>query len=198
METKWRVGLVGVGRGSGYGKLFADEPRCEVTAVCDISQAALERFQRELNLPDSQCFADYGNFVGSGLDIVFVGTPMPFHAEQTIAAVEAGCHVLSEVTACSKLEDCGRIVEAVRRTGQTYMLAENCIYWHFVSQWKDMIAAGKLGEIFPRSSMTAPPARRSGASPGRRCTTAPIRWGRSWTSPGTGWCARAASGRATG
>jgi predicted dehydrogenase len=148
METKWRVGLVGVGRGSGYGKLFADEPRCEVTAVCDISQAALERFQRELNLPDSQCFADYGNFVGSGLDLVFVGTPMPFHAEQTIAAVEAGCHVLSEVTACSKLEDCGRIVEAVRRTGQTYMLAENCIYWHFVSQWKEMVEAGKLGEIF--------------------------------------------------
>ena len=148
MRPEWRVGLVGVGRGSGYGRLFADEPRCEVTAVCDISPEALERFGRELNLSDSRCFADYGDFVESGLDIVFVGTPMPYHAEQAIAAMEAGCHVLSEVTAATTVEDCGRIVEAVRHTGQTYMLAENCIYWHFVSQWKEMVEAGRLGEVF--------------------------------------------------
>jgi len=146
--AQWRVGLVGVGRGSGYGKLFADELRCEVTAVCDISPEALERFGRELNLPASQCFADYGEFVASGLDIVFVGTPMPFHAEQTVAALEAGCAVLSEVTAASDIEGCKQIVEAVKRTGGFYMLAENCIYWHFVSQWKELVDAGKLGEIF--------------------------------------------------
>jgi len=148
MQPRWRVGLVGVGRGSGYGRLFADEPRCEVTAVCDISPEALERFGRQLNLPDSACFLDYGDFVETRPDIVFVGTPMPYHAEQAITAMEAGCHVLSEVTAATSVEDCGRIVEAVRRTGQTYMLAENCIYWHFVSEWKAMVEAGKLGEIF--------------------------------------------------
>ena len=135
MQPRWRVGLVGVGRGSGYGRLFADEPRCEVTAVCDISPEALERFGRQLNLPDSACFADYGDFVETRPDIVFAG-------------MEVGCHVLSEVTAATSVEDCGRIVEAVRRTGQTYMLAENCIYWHFVSDWKAMVEAGKLGEVF--------------------------------------------------
>ena len=148
MAARWTVGLVGVGRGSGYGKLFADEPRCEATAVCDISPQALERFGRELNLPDSACFADYGSFLEAKPDIVFVGTPMPFHAEQTVAALEAGCAVLSEVTAASDLAGCERIVEAVRRTNGTYMLAENCIYWHFVSEWKRMVQAGKLGEVF--------------------------------------------------
>jgi len=147
MQKPWRVGLVGVGRGSGYGRLFADEPRCEIVACCDISPQALERFQKGLNLPDSQCFTDYAKFLESGLDIVFVGTPMPVHAEQTIAALEAGAAVLSEVTAATTLEDCQRIVDAVRRTGGVYMLAENCIYWHFVAEWKKLVAEGKLGEI---------------------------------------------------
>ncbi|MGQ9731935.1 MAG: Gfo/Idh/MocA family protein [Candidatus Zipacnadales bacterium] len=147
MAPQWRVGLAGVGRGAGYGKLFADDPRCEITAVCDISPEALERFSKELKLPDSRLFTEYGEFVTSGLDIVFVGTPMPVHAEQTIAALEAGCHVLSEVTAATTVEDCGRIVETVRRTGRTYMLAENCIYWHFVQEWKALVHAGRLGEI---------------------------------------------------
>jgi predicted dehydrogenase len=147
MQKKWRVGLVGIGRGSGYGKLFAEEPRCEIAACCDTSTEALARFQRELSLPDARCFTDYAQFLGSGVDIVFVGTPMPAHAVQTIAALEAGCAVLSEVTAASTLEDCGRIVEAVRRTGRPYMLAENCVYWHFVSHWKELVATGRLGTV---------------------------------------------------
>lgn len=147
MQKRWRVGLVGVGRGSGYGKLFADEPRCDIVACCDTSPQALERFQRELHLADDRCFSDYGAFVRSGLDIVFVGTPMPAHAEQTELALEAGCAVLSEVTAASTVADCRRIVAAVQRTGGTYMLAENCIYWHFVSEWKAMVDAGRLGRI---------------------------------------------------
>jgi len=147
MDRKWRVGLVGVGRGSGYGRLFADEPRCEVVAVCDSSPEALARFQRELGLPDNRCYTDYEQFLDGERDIVFLGTPIPVHAAQAITAMEAGCHVLSEVTAASTVEDCRRIVDAVRRTGQTYMLAENCIYWHFVKQWKEIVGAGRLGAI---------------------------------------------------
>jgi predicted dehydrogenase len=181
MPPRWRVGLAGVGRGSGYGKLFADEPRCEVSAVCDISPQALERFARELNLPDSRCFLDYGDFVQSGLDIVFVGTPMPCHAEQSVAALEADCAVLSEVTAASDLAGCEQIVEGVRRTGGVYMLAENCIYWHFVSEWKQMVQAGKLGEIFYAEAEYLHPipellVNRATGEPKWRCTRAPLHY----------------------
>lgn len=147
MSVTWRVGLVGVGRGSGYGRLLADDPRCEITALCDASPDALARFQEGLHLPDNRCFTDYDEFLGAGLDIVFVGTPIPYHATQTIAAVEAGAHVLSEVTMANTIEDCTRIIDAVRRTGRTYMLAENCVFWHFVDQWKAWVQGGKLGVV---------------------------------------------------
>jgi predicted dehydrogenase len=147
MQKRWRVGLVGVGRGSGYGALFADDPRSEVVAVCDKSSEALERFGQGLHLADDQLFTSYDDFVEHDMDIVFVGTPMPAHCEQTIKAVEAGKHVLSEVTMAPTLEECVRVVDAVRRSGRTYMLAENCIYWPFIQEWKQWASAGRFGEF---------------------------------------------------
>lgn len=144
---KWRIGLVGVGRGSGYGRVFANDSRCEIVACCDAKAEAVARFQEELHLPENHCFTNYDDFIGMDMDIVFLGTPIPFHTDQTIKAVEAGKHVLSEVTAASTLEDCGRIVEAVQRTGRRYMLAENCCYWPFVPQWQEIVRAGRLGEV---------------------------------------------------
>ncbi|MHB8994603.1 MAG: Gfo/Idh/MocA family protein [Armatimonadota bacterium] len=144
---QFRVGLVGVGRGSGYGRVFANDPRCEVVACCDAKPEAVARFAQELELPDDRCFTQYDDFIASDMDLVFLGTPIPLHADQTVKAVEAGKHVLSEVTAASTIEDCARIVEAVRRTGKRYMLAENCCYWPFVAQWRDWVASGRLGEV---------------------------------------------------
>lgn len=144
----FRIGLVGVGRGSGYGRVFAHDPRCEIVACCDANEQALARFQQELGLPDDRCFASYADFVALDMDVVFVGTPIPFHAEQTVAALEGGKHVLSEVTASNTIEGCRQIVEAVQRTGRRYMLAENCCYWPFAAQWRQWVQAGRLGEIF--------------------------------------------------
>ena len=145
---RYRIGLVGVGRGSGYGRLFAEHPECAVVACCDASEEALARFQRELGLPDEACHSAYDRFLSVPMDAVFIGTPIPCHADQTIRAMEAGLHVLSEVTAASTVEECRRIVAAVRKAGRIYMFAENCIYWPFVQDWKRMIGADRIGEVF--------------------------------------------------
>jgi len=144
----FRIGLVGVGRGSGYGRVFAHDPRCDIVACCDANEQSLARFQDELKLPDDACFTSYDDFIALDFDIVFLGTPIPFHAEEAVAALETGKHVLSEVTAASTVADCARIFETVRRTGRRYMLAENCCYWPFVAQWRDWVQAGRLGDIF--------------------------------------------------
>lgn len=148
MSKTWKIGLVGFGRGCAYARVFASRGDCEIAACCDASQQALERFQRELALPDERCFTNYEDFLGVEMDAVFVGTPIAAHAEQAVAALDAGINVLSEVTAASTLEECGRIVEAVRRSGKTYMLAENCVFWPFVQEWRRLVRAGRLGEVF--------------------------------------------------
>jgi len=151
MMRKLKVGLVGMGglrRGAGYGYLFNAHPRTEVAAVCDINREALEKAKGMFGLSASQCFDNYDDFVKADLDIVFLGTPIPVHAEQAIKAMENGKHVLSEVTAANKVEDCERLVRTVKKTGMKYMMAENYYYFHYIREWEKMIREGKLGRIF--------------------------------------------------
>jgi len=147
MKT-YRVGVVGVRRGAGYVRQFPVFPNAEIAALCDLDEETLANIGGELEVPDRSLFTDYAAFLEAPLDIVVVSTPMQYHAEQVIAALEGGKHVLSEVTAATTIEDCARIVDTVKRTGRVYMMGENCCYWHFIRQWKGWMEAGRLGDIF--------------------------------------------------
>ncbi|MEM3693244.1 MAG: Gfo/Idh/MocA family oxidoreductase [Candidatus Bathyarchaeia archaeon] len=144
---KLKVGHVG-GR-IIYANLFNADPRTKVVGACDINPQALERTREFLGLKGSQCFRDYDEFLRKvDMDIVFIGTPIPFHAEQAIKAMESGKHVLSEVTAAHTLKDCERLVQAVKRTGKKYMLAENMCYFHFIREWMKIVREEKIGRIY--------------------------------------------------
>ena len=143
---KMRVGHVG-GR-TGYARLFNRHPRTETVAICDVNPEALERTRTSLGLKRSQCFQYYDDFLNADLDIVVVATPIPFHADQSIKAMESGRHVLSEITAANNVKDCERLVQTVKRTGMKYMLAENNCYIHFMREWIKMVREGRLGRIY--------------------------------------------------
>jgi len=145
---KFKVGMIGVGRGTTYGRLFANNPETEVTALCEVDHEELEKNGKAFNLDDKCLFTNYEDMMNADIDIVVVGTPIPLHAEQCIAALDAGKHVLSEVTAAHNVESCIKIVEAVRKSKGKYMLAENCNYMYFTKQWDEWIKAGHLGTPF--------------------------------------------------
>ena len=145
---KWQIGIVGLARGPGFASQFTAHPRTEVAALCDINEETLIAVGERFGVPDSGLFTDYEDFVDAPTDIVVVATPIPFHAEQSIKAMENGKHVLSEVTAAYTIKDCEAIVDTVKRTGQTYMMAENYCFFHYIREWKKIIEQGKLGKIF--------------------------------------------------
>lgn len=145
---KLKVGLVGYRRASSYGSLFNKHPRTVVTAVCDINQESLEDAAKTFGLKDSSCFLKYDDFINTDIDIVFIGTPIPFHAEQSIKALESGKNVLCEVTAANNVEDCEKLIQAVKKTQKKYMMAENYCYFHYIQEWKKIIQKGKLGKIY--------------------------------------------------
>ena len=82
-------------------------------------------------MDEKNLFLNYEDMLNSDVDIVVLGTPIPFHAEQTIKAMEAGKHVLCEVTASDNIADCQRMVEAVQKSKTKFMMAENCNYMDF-------------------------------------------------------------------
>jgi predicted dehydrogenase len=143
-----KVGLVGVSRGSGTVAPFALYPETKISVLCDLNPKRLGEVARDYEVPDNRLFGDYDQFLDSDIDIVVVGTPIQLHAEQTLAALQAGKHVMSEVTMAYRLEDCQKIIDAVHKTGKIYMMAENNTYLEYMRQWIAWIRQGKIGKVF--------------------------------------------------
>ncbi len=145
---KYKVGMVGVGRGTAYGHIFVNHPDTEVCALCDMNEESLEQNGKDFGIDDKHLFLNYEDMLNDDVDIIVLGTPIPLHAEQTIKGLEAGKHILCEVTASDNLKDCQRMVDAVRAAKTKFMLAENCNYMNFVLEWDKYIKAGKIGTPF--------------------------------------------------
>ncbi len=146
--SKLQTGFVGLHRGGGLMRSLAGHPRVEVAALCDIDEDTLADTGAAFSLPDGKLFTRFEDFVNAPLDIVVVATPIEYHAEHSIAAMESGKHVLCEQTAAYTVEDCARLVETVHKTGRVYMMGENYCYFHYIREWQEWIKQGKLGKIF--------------------------------------------------
>mgnify|MGYP005837068693 CR=1 FL=1 len=82
------------------------------------------------------------------VDAVAIGTPMPLHVPQAVKALQAGKHVLSEVTAAVSLEECWRLLDAVKASGKAYMMAENYCYTPENILVRHLVRDGVFGEVF--------------------------------------------------
>jgi len=140
-----RIGVVG-GR---FGATFQWHlhPNAKVTAVCDIQPDRLEHLSKVY-----RCGTRYKNYrellKHPELDAVAVFTPAPLHAWMALEAFKAGKHVSSAVPAGMTIEECERLIEAVKRTGLRYMMAETSHYMPQVMTCMEWARAGKFGTIF--------------------------------------------------
>ncbi|MEW6754869.1 MAG: Gfo/Idh/MocA family oxidoreductase [Candidatus Latescibacterota bacterium] len=175
----YRIGISGLRRGASLAHVVALQPDCQVAAACDPDPAALAALAPRF--PRSRLCADYAEMLEAGLDVVVVASPVPEHCAQTLAALEAGCHVLQEVCLGASVEECRRIQQAVRaHPRQRFMLAENCCYWAHILSWQGMWRQGLLGALLyaeaeyihdVRSLM-----RRAGGEPTWRTALPPIHY----------------------
>ena len=122
---------MGCHRGGGLIRSLANHPRAEVAALCDIDQDVLSDMGARYDLPDDCLYTEFDDFVNAPVDIVVVATPIEYHAEQSIAAMESGKHVLSEQTAAYTIADCEELIDTVKTTGQRQgrllMIKSSCV-----------------------------------------------------------------------
>ncbi len=147
-----KVGIVGAGGGVGVSRGASFARVCqvlgeeaEVVAICDIVPEYADRAAVEVG---ARPYYRYDALLDAGLDVVVIATPLPLHADQAVQALDAGIHVLCEVTACHDLASAERLVQAARRSKALYMLAENYCYLDEVELVKRMVADGRFGEPY--------------------------------------------------
>jgi predicted dehydrogenase len=145
-QPRIRFAVIGAGRGKSFIKATQNPgSTVDLTAVCDRNPSALAPWK---DSSEVRLYSDFDQVLNDpNIDAVCLATPVHLHARQAIAALNAGKHVLSEVTAAYTLEECRDLVAAVERTGHTYMMAENYCFTEPVLQIQNMVEQGVFGDL---------------------------------------------------
>jgi len=117
------VALIGAGE---QGKVLMEAarriPGVRFQAVCDIWPYNRKWVAGRLRAyrHGYAMYEDYREMLTKekGLDAVIVATPDCWHAEHTVASLDAGLHVYCEKEMSNTLEDARRMVQAARKTGK--------------------------------------------------------------------------------
>ncbi|MFC4736162.1 Gfo/Idh/MocA family protein [Bacillus daqingensis] len=143
-----KAAVIGCGSIAKYRHLpeYAANPEVTLTAVCDINQ---ERAEELGSMFDAMAYTDYQEMLErEDIDIVSVCTPNYLHAPVSIAALNAGVHVLCEKPMATSSKEADDMIEAAKNARKWLMIAHNQRFVPSHQRARDMIARGELGKIY--------------------------------------------------
>ena len=143
---KVRIAVVGLGFGAEFIPIHQRHPDVELVAICQRSQDKLDQVGRQHGV--ERRYTSYADLLKDNkVDAVHINSPIPDHAPMTLAALEAGKHVMCTVPMATSVDDCRKIVELSAKTGLKYMMAETVVYAREFLFIKQMHDRGELGKI---------------------------------------------------
>ncbi len=142
-----RFGIIGVGgMGSGHARNMPFIDEVKLTAVCDISPAALQTATDAYGVPG---FSSHVELLDSGLvDAVIVATPHYFHPPIAVDAMERGIHVISEKPMAVTVSGAEAMIEAAKRTGVVFSVMFQQRTLPVSQAAKRLVDEGRLGELY--------------------------------------------------
>jgi predicted dehydrogenase len=117
-----------------------------VTAVGSRSQQSADAFAAEFDIPTAH--SSYEALVADpNVDIIYVSTPHPFHAENATLALNAGKHVLLEKPFTINQAEAKAVVDLAASKGLVVLEAMWTRWMPHIARIHEIIAAGTLGDI---------------------------------------------------
>lgn len=150
--AKIKIGFIGCG-GIAFGKhlpgMEQQTEKVDLAAFCDLIPERAEKAAKEYGTPDAKVYTDYHDLLSdASIDAVHVLTPNIAHCEITVAALEAGKHVLCEKPMAATEADAKRMLEARDRTGKMLTIGYQYRHNHVNRVAKKVINDGWLGDIY--------------------------------------------------
>ncbi|MEK7475670.1 MAG: Gfo/Idh/MocA family oxidoreductase [Candidatus Coatesbacteria bacterium] len=143
-----RVGIIGTG-GIAQTHLqgYKESEGVEVVAACDVREEAARSTAQKWNIPN--VYTDYRKmFKEQKLDLVSVATPNAFHMAPTVAALQAGCHVLCEKPIAMNAREGAIMCAAAKKARRMLDIGLNCRFIPGNQALKKFVVAGELGKIY--------------------------------------------------
>ena len=143
-----KIAILGLGqRGLIYANYAKSHPNeFEVVAITDNDPKKTALAKKEFSCP---VFSDYRDFLSAGIDadIVAVATQDADHPEHAVACMEKGYDLLLEKPIAPTFEGCDKISATAKKLGRKVIVCHVLRYTPFYRKLKEIITAGKAGEI---------------------------------------------------
>jgi predicted dehydrogenase len=144
---KYKVGIIGYGWAAG----------AHIAAINATSHAQVTAVYSARKLDDAEVsarhggsiktYTDFDEFLNSGIDVVDICSMPALHAEQAIAAANAGKHIILEKPMAMNIADCRAIVDAAEKNGVKGCVCFECRFSGQFLATKSVLDQGLLGDL---------------------------------------------------
>jgi predicted dehydrogenase/nucleoside-diphosphate-sugar epimerase len=117
----------------------------KVIGVCDLDRQRAVACASQFGVARTCGALD--ELLALGPDVVHVLTPPALHADQAVAALQAGCHVYVEKPLATSVEDCDRIIAAAMAAGRQVCVGHSLLYDPFVGRALKLARSGRIGRV---------------------------------------------------
>ncbi|HLK59097.1 MAG TPA: Gfo/Idh/MocA family oxidoreductase [Chthonomonadaceae bacterium] len=147
--TRLNVAIVGCGDISGrhiaayrhYGE------RARIAACCDTDPERAQRAAEQAQDDGARVVTDFYELLQDpGVDAVNLCLPHHLHADMTVAAAEAGKHILCEKPLALTPEECDRMIAAARAAGVVLMHGEPMRTAGNIERAAEIVREGRIGK----------------------------------------------------
>lgn len=146
IEGKIKFAVVGCGHiGKRHAEMIRLNPDAELVALCDnrpADELGIEKYE-------TRFFSSLDDLFKSDIKVhvVCIATPNGYHAEMSLKALNAGCHIVIEKPLALTKADAEKVIfTALHKSRYVFAVMQN--RYSPPSIWiKDLVESGKLGKI---------------------------------------------------
>lgn len=147
--TTYRVGIVGLGWvGGAHLETFVKSERFEPVAIMSTRKLDPQQIKKQYGA-EVKVYTDYQQFLkDDSIDVVDICTPHFLHAEQSIAASNAGKDLIIEKPLALSFADTKRMLETVKKNGTKTSVCFEVRFAGSVAATKSLMARGLIGDLY--------------------------------------------------
>lgn len=146
-DEQVHVGVIGCGAGIFHLQGYAAEPRAKTVALAGLNTDQCQRLAAQFEVP--RLYRDYTELLADDdIQAVSIAVPNFLHEPVTIAALEAGKHVLVEKPLARTIAEGEAMVAAARKADRILAIAFNRRHRSDMETLKRYIDQGGLGRIY--------------------------------------------------
>ncbi|MBC1886751.1 Gfo/Idh/MocA family oxidoreductase [Listeria booriae] len=146
-----KIGIIGCG-GIANGKhmpSLKSVSEVEMVAFCDIVEERAVKAKADFGDANASVYTDYKELLADKtIDVIHVCTPNISHAEISIAAMEAGKHVMCEKPMAKSTEEAQSMIDASKKTGKKLTIGYQNRFRKDSQFLQEVCANNELGEIY--------------------------------------------------